>query len=324
MLKKTEIAAKIDNTLKRIRQVSAGKSVNIAFSGGLDSTLVLFLAREALGKVRIKAVNVDFGLFTYKRAVPNVIKICEELQVELYRIPGESEQRELMKRGPDCNLCTKKIKLGLIKTYNKDGLILTGSNQSDSWGKYGTDYSSGFFAPLFPYSKEEIKEMANYLDLKIGRIGENAFREGCKLKHLLKPLINPDYHGKAVSLANEILLAKIEELNIPCEIANVKVIGPLNKNIALINIFPLPASQKYREIILESIASIEEIDSCSIVSQPLQLIIKADKGQFNNQRSRYWIEQGRLQPEFASPLQFRWLLSTNHRLKTFQVVDYNC
>jgi uncharacterized protein len=323
-LNNTEIAAKVDSTIKRIRQISAGKSVNIAFSGGLDSTLVLFLAKEALGKDRMKAVNVDFGQFTYKRAARNVNTICENMQVELYRISGEREQKELMKRGPDCNLCTKKIKLGLIKAYSKEGLVLTGSNQSDSWGKYGTDYFSGFFAPLFTCSKEEVGEMANYLDLKIERIGENAFREGCKLKHLLKPLVNPDYHGKAVSLANEILLDKIKELNIYSKMANAKIIGPLSKNIALINIFPLPASQKHLKTILDSIASIEQIDSCTIVSKPLQLTIKADKGQFNNLRSRYWIEQGRLQPEFAAPLKFRWLLTTNHRLKTFQVVDYNC
>ncbi len=316
------ITTKIDNIIKNIRQFSAGKKVNIAFSGGLDSTLVLFLAKEALGKEKVMAVNVDFGLFTYKRATQNVKTICEEMQVELYQISGESEQREMMKRGPDCNLCTKKIKLGLIKACAGDKLVLTGSNQSDSWGKYGTEYSSLCFAPLFSYCKEEIREMADFLNLKVERIGEHAYREGCKLKHLLKPLVSLDYHGKAVSLANEILLEQMKELNIYSEIANVKIIGPLNKNIALINIFPLPASQEYLRIISDSIACIEGIDSCAIVSQPLQLTIKANKGQFNNLRSRYWIEQGRLQTEFAVPLEFRWLLTTNHRLKTFQIVDF--
>ena len=317
------IATKIDNTIKRIRQFSAGEKVNIAFSGGMDSTLVLFLAREALGKEKVLAVNVDFGIFAYKRAARNVRIICEEMQVELYQISGESRQIEMMKRGPDCNLCTKKIKLGLIKICAGDRLILTGSNQSDSWGKYGTDYSSGFFTPLFPYSKEEIREMADFLNLKVKRIGEHAYREGCKLKHLLKPLVNPDYHGKAVSLANEILLEQMKELDIYSEIANVKIIGPLNKNIALINIYPIPTKQGYLKKITDNISSIKEIDSCAIVSKPLQLTIKANKGQFNNLRSRYWIEQGRLQPEFAAPLEFRWLLTTNHRLKTFQIVDYN-
>lgn len=317
------IAAKVDNTIKRIRQFSAGKKVNIAFSGGLDSTLVLFLAREALGKERVVAVNVDFGLFAYKRATQNIKTICEELQVELYQISGESEQREMMKRGPDCNLCTKNIKLGLIKACAGDKLILTGSNQSDSWGKYGTEYSSLYFAPLFSYCKEEIQEMADFLNLKVGRIGEHAYREGCKLKHLLKPLVNLDYHGKAVSLSNEILLEQMKELNIYSEIANVKIIGPLNNNIALINIYPIPSNQEHLKKITDSISSIKEIDSCTIVSQPLQLTIKANKGQFNNLRSRYWVEQGRLQREFAVPLEFRWLLTTNHRLKTFQVVDYN-
>ncbi len=318
-----DIAVEIDNIIRKIREHSSEKSVIVAFSGGLDSSVVLFLASEALGRKRVKAVNVDFGLFTYQKARLNVALICEEMQIELDTISGETYQREMMKGGPDCNLCTRKIKLGLIRACAGNKLVLTGSNQSDSWGKYGIDFSSGFFAPLFFYSKEEILQMAKFLNLRIERIGENIYREGCKLKHLLKPLANTFYHGRAVSFANEMLLELVKELNLQTEIANVKIVGPLNKNIALINISPLPAEARYLEIIADNIASIGEIDSCAIVSQPLQLTIKANKGQFNNLRSRYWIEQGRLQREFASPLEFKWLLSTNHRLKTFQIVAYN-
>lgn len=318
-----DIAVEVESIIAKIRLVSSEKGVIVAFSGGLDSTVVLFLTRQALGQERVMAVNVDFGLFTYDSARQNVNELCAEMQVKLERISGELYQRQTMKGGPDCNLCTRKIKLGLIKAYTSHKLVFTGSNQSDSWGKYGTDFSAGYYAPLFHYSKGEIGKIADYLNLKIKRIGENVFREGCKLKHLLKPLINLSYHGQAVSLANEILLQQIRELNLNTEIANVKVIGPLNKNIALINIFPLPANDRHLKIIYNNIAGVKEIDSCSIVNQPLQLTIKADKGQFNNLRSRYWIEQGRLQPEFASPLKFRWLLTTNSRLKTFQVVDYN-
>jgi len=68
---------------------------------------------------------------------------------------------------------------------------------------------------------------------------------------------------------------------------------------------------------------VKEVDEFHIVDKPLELVIKANKGQFNNYHSRYWLEKGRLQPEFACPIKVRWLLTTNRKLKTFQVVDYN-
>lgn len=323
-MKNTTIKTEINNIIDKIKAFDNDEKIILAFSGGMDSSLVLFLAVEALGREKIVAVNVDFGTFTYEEARLNVKRICEEMKLELHCIDGEQMQKGLLKGGPDCNLCTRKIKLGLVKNFSQGRIVFTGSNQSDSWGKYGKAFSSGIFAPLFSYDKKEIKNMLDYLNIKVTRVGENINREGCKLKHLLKPLINPSFHGRAVSEANEILLQLLNKINHNPNIANVKIIGPLNKNIALININPLPEDENDIRMILENIANIDVIDSCEIVSQPLQLTVKANKGQFNNLRSRYWIEQGRLQAEFAAPLECRWLLTTNHRLKTFQVVDYSC
>jgi pyridinium-3,5-biscarboxylic acid mononucleotide sulfurtransferase len=317
-----EASIEVQKIVDNIRKVVKEKSATVAFSGGLDSTVVLNLAKRALCKEKLTAANVDFGLFTYNKARENIQAISKSLQIKLIIISGESEQVTIMRGGPDCNLCTKKVKLGLIKRKLKKQIILTGSNQSDSWGKYGIDFQNSYYAPLFAYSKNEIKIIADYLNIGIKRIGENNNREGCKLKHLLKPLINLDYHGHAVNKANELLLEKIYKSGICAEKANVKIIGPLSKNIALINIYPLPDQNwldeaKYQ---IEDLATIEE---CQIVDHPLELLIKANKGQFNNLRSRYWLEKGRLQPEFSFPVKVRWLLTSNRKLKTFQVVDYN-
>lgn len=316
------VTLKIESTIKNIKGTAAEETVIVAFSGGLDSTVTLFLAKEALGKKKVIATHVDFGLFTYHKVYQNVKTICDEIGVPLQIISGVSEQRSIMKGGPDCNLCTRKVKLGLIKARFNNRLILTGSNQSDSWGQYGIMFVDGFYAPLFHYSKKDIENIATYLNLKVEHIGENVYREGCKLKHLLKPLISMTYHGQAVSLANEILLQQINKLNLTTSIANVKIIGPLSRNIGLINVFPIPNCQ-HRNVIIKKISSIAEIDDCLIVDRPLELTIKANRGQFNNLRSRYWLERGRLQPEFAAPLKFKWLFTTNRRLQTFQVVAFN-
>lgn len=316
------IQEKIEDIIRGIKQVSNDRGIVIAFSGGLDSTVVLNLAKLALGNKHLIATNVDFGIFTYNKATENINQICKSLEIILDIIPGRLEQMEIMKGGPDCNLCTKKVKLGLIKKKYRDCIILTGSNKSDSWGQYGFAFYDGYYAPLFSYSKKDIKSIANYLNLKVHSIGENKNREGCKLKHLLKPLINLSYHGWAVDMANELLLDKISKSGIYTEKANVKIIGPLSNNIALINIFPLPEKSFLDEIKLQ-VEQLDTIDECQVVDGPVNLTIKANKGQFNNLRSRYWLEKGRLQPEFAFPISVKWLLTTNRKLKTFQVVDYN-
>jgi uncharacterized protein len=170
-------------------------------------------------------------------------------------------------------------------------------------------------------SKDEIKRIASYFRLNTKRIGENKFREGCKLKHLLKPLVNPDYHAQAVSEANEILLKIMKEEAYYPELANVKIIGPLSRNIGLVNLFP-PPNNILKMKIKDKLGKIESVEKIDILEKPIKLVIKANKGQFRNLRSRYWLEKGRLQPDFAVPISIEWLLTTNKNLSTFQVVDY--
>ncbi|MCK4309072.1 MAG: ExsB family protein, partial [Candidatus Atribacteria bacterium] len=157
--------------------------------------------------------------------------------------------------------------------------------------------------------------------LKILKIGESKVREGCKLKHLLKPLAVPHYHGHAVAEANELLLNILEKEEYRANLANVKIIGPLNRNIGLINILPLP-DEKFKKRVTEELKKIKTLEEVIFLDKPIKLVIKANKGQFDNQHSRYWLEKGRLQPDFSVPINVDWLLTTNKNLATFQVVDY--
>ncbi len=236
-------------------------------------------------------------------------------------VQGKKEQERVLKRGSACNKCTRIAKLGRVKREAKGKLVLTGSNQSDTWGKRGLKIYGGFYAPLLEKTKKEIKEIADYLDLKILKIGESKVREGCKLKHLLKPLAAPHYHGQAVAEANELLLNILEKEEYRADLANVKVIGPLNRNIGLINILPLP-DERFKERVTEELKKVETLEEIIFLDKPIKLIIKANKGQFDNQHSRYWLEKGRLQPDFSVPIEVDWLLTTNKNLATFQVIDY--
>ena len=293
----------------------------MAFSGGLDSTVVSALAIQALGREKVEVVTVSFGEYSYSKGLINIQDISKALDLKLKIIQGKREQERVLKKGPACNKCTRIAKLGRVKKEASGRLVLTGSNQSDTWGKRGLKLCNGFYTPLLELNKEEIRKIADYLGIKILQIGENKFREGCKLKHLLKPLAAPYYHGQAAAEANELLLSILEEEGYESVLANVKIIGPLNKNIGLVNVSPLP-EEKLKEKIIEELKKVKTLEQIEFLDKPIKLIIKANKGQFDNQHSRYWLEKGRLQPDFSVPIEVEWLLTTNKNLATFQVIDY--
>ena len=315
------IKDEINNILNEIRKTSQGEEVVVAFSGGLDSTVVTALAIKALGRERVEAITVSFEEYSYSKGLRNIQDISKALDLTLKIIQGKREQERVLRKGPACNKCTRIAKLGNVKKEASDRLVLTGSNQSDTWGKRGLKLYGGFYAPLLELNKMEIRKIADYFNINILQIGENRFREGCKLKHLLKPLAAPHYHGKAAAEANELLLSILEEERYESILANVKIIGALNKNIGLVNVSPLP-EEKLREKIIEELKKVKVLEQVDFLDKPIKLVIKANKGQFDNQHSRYWLEKGRLQPDFSVPIEVEWLLTTNKSLSTFQVIDY--
>jgi uncharacterized protein len=292
----------------------------VAFSGGKDSSLVAILAKMALGGERVELVTVDWGPYTYERSREIVRNFAETYGLKHTFIPSNRMQEKVWRHGPSCNACTRDVKTVLVKRYAQGHLVASGANASDSWGKTGLKVFDGVYSPLYRAGKKEINEMLKFLGLEVKKIGESAGREGCKLKHLLKMLINPDYHGRAVSVANEILLRVLEKHNFKPELANVKIIGPLSRNIALVNVKPLPPEKVMNEIV-EKLSSEETIDGVIVVDGPMKLVVLASPAIYRNEESRKWIKEGRLQPEFAFPIEIEWRESKNNRLRTFQVID---
>lgn len=312
-----QIENSINNTIDEIRELAGGERLTVAFSGGLDSTLVAYLASKALGRDRVKLINVCFGPYSYSRGLEIVASLAERLDLRLEFTPGYEAQENVWKRGPSCNRCTRLAKLPAVRS-GVLGLVATGANQSDTWGKTGIVIKDGFYAPLRNWTKAEIEEALSYLDIEVPKIGEAPVREGCKLKHLLKIMAKPSYHGYSVAISNEILLDELDDFS--HTLANVKIIGPLSRNVALINVSPLPSERK-RGRIAASLESLDSIDEVRWVEGPMVLKIIANPGLFNSPEAREWVLNGRLAPEFAFPIHARWVKSKNNRLETFQVID---
>ncbi|MBO8160206.1 MAG: ExsB family protein [Thermosipho sp. (in: Bacteria)] len=311
-----EIEKIIDELKKDIRETVksyGNKSVVIAFSGGLDSTVASLLTRDAIGAENVELVNVVYGPFTYNRSIEIVKNAARKMGLKLTFVES-LKQREIWKYGPSCNMCTKTVKMNSVKNFAKDRLVITGSNSSDSWGKTGLKLFNGIYAPLGDLNKDTIKKILEYYSFKLERIGEHAEREGCKLKHLLKIMANIEYHGKAVSLSNEVLLENVPK---NMEIANVKIVGPLSKNIAIINLKPMLENV---DEIAKKIGELGVIDEVIVAKKPLILHVIANPSIFRVEESKYWIHYGKLQPEFAVPIKIIWKESKNNKLRTIHVV----
>lgn len=309
------------DVIGEIRQVTRGRPAVVAFSGGLDSTTVAALARDALGPAHVLLVTVNMGAYAYQRGNEILLEMARRLGLQQRCLLGQFAQHRVQRHGPACNRCTREIKLGMVRRASPGRLVLTGANRSDTWGQLGLKVCNGYYAPLLDLDKIQIRGLADYLGLEIPKIGEHPGREGCKLKHLLKPLINPEYHGRAVAEANEVLLGVLQEMGATAELANVKIIGPLGRNIGLVNVRPLPPAS-VRAALLAALRALPVLDEVHLVETPLRLVVKAGPAIMGDAHARHWLHLGRLQPDFALPIDVRWEAAANTRLHTFQVVAF--
>ena len=307
--------------IKEIKKVVKHEKVIVAFSGGEDSSLAALLMKKALGENKVELVTVHFGEFTYSKTESIIKEFSRKHGFKHTYIDGSEKQKSIWKYGPSCNACTRLVKLGLVKEYAKGKIVVSGANRSDSWGKTNLKFHQGVYTPLLEFEKKDIREMLDYLGVQIEKIGESKNREGCKLKHLLKMLIKQEYHGRAVSMANELLLSILEKEGFKADLANVKIIGPLSKNIALINVKPIPPDLLKNKI-KENLIDLETIDEVFFVDTPIELTVVANPSIYRNESSKEWIVKERLQSEFAQKIVVKWLESKNNRLKTFQVIGY--
>ncbi len=310
----------VDEILQDIRATVPGRLL-VAFSGGEDSSLVAFLCKRALGKDRVTLVTVNWGPFTYSTARSGVIEVAKNLDLDLIFVDGSLRQSEVWRHGPSCNLCTRFAKLQSVLDVDPLSYVATGSNLSDSWGQNGIKINGRIYSPLIKLDKRTIRLLLEHFGIQPMKIGESSVREGCKLKHLLKMMTNPSYHGRAVSSANEILLSFLREIDYNSVLANVKIVGPLSKNIALVNVLPNLNDSQSNEII-RRLRDIEVIEEIHVLKNPIKLKILANPGLFNDPMARLRVFEGFIEKDFAVPISAEWYKSSNHRLRTFQVLGF--
>ena len=148
------------------------KSVAVAFSGGVDSTLLLKVSHDVLGDKAI-AVTVSSS-FIARREIREAESFCAEngITQEIISV-DESEIPHFTENPPDrCYLCKREIFSTILETAKKHNIshVLDGSNVDDSG-----DYRPGLRAlqelsiksPLrdYGFTKAEIRELSHDLGL---------------------------------------------------------------------------------------------------------------------------------------------------------------
>ncbi|MDO4616391.1 MAG: ATP-dependent sacrificial sulfur transferase LarE [Lachnospiraceae bacterium] len=147
-------------------------SVAVAFSGGVDSTFLLFIAKQVLGEKAV-AVTAE-SVFIPGREAGEARIFCSDLGVkQIVSRMNETDIPHFCENPPDrCYYCKTAIFSSFLKTAEKEGLacVADGSNLDDMG-----DYRPGMKAieeleirsPLRDagLTKQEIRELSKYFGL---------------------------------------------------------------------------------------------------------------------------------------------------------------
>ena len=147
-------------------------SVAVAFSGGVDSTFLLYAAKESLGD-QVLAVSASSCLFPV-RELNEAKDFCREYGIRHVVVKSEEMKIEGFSHNPKnrCYLCKHALFEKIRNIADREGMkeVAEGSNLDDNG-----DYRPGLMAiaelgiksPLRQtgFSKEQIRKLSNYFGL---------------------------------------------------------------------------------------------------------------------------------------------------------------
>jgi uncharacterized protein len=166
-----EVLLKKCSALKNI--LKACERVIIAFSGGVDSSFLLYMAHSVLGKENVLAVTANSETYPIKE-MKDAVLFTEKFGIP-HKIISTCEIREINEKGnpPDrCYYCKKELfrKLKKIAKQQNYHYVIEGSNKDDE-----NDFRPGSKAisemeirsPLkeAELTKDEIRELSRDLNL---------------------------------------------------------------------------------------------------------------------------------------------------------------
>jgi len=122
----------LENKIKKIYSIFNGKKVVIAFSGGVDSTIIAFLAKKSAKKV---ICCTFYNPIFLKEDLIIAKKMAKEIDIDHKIIEVNNFPEVLFQKNPRnrCYICKKTLMKHLIAFKNKSGfdIIVDGTNLDD-------------------------------------------------------------------------------------------------------------------------------------------------------------------------------------------------
>lgn len=216
--------------IKRVHELLRDKIVVVAFSGGVDSTVMASLAKDVAKKVILVTLVSD----TLPPGELDVIKrVASELDLELHLVSGnELENENYVKNGPDrCYQCKSTLveALNSVKQHYPEAIVINGTNFTDvASGDYRPGYKAfqehGVLSPLVDarITKDEIRKIARSRSLSVAEkpsmpclasrfaYGTRITREGLQMVARAEMFIRDQFGVEVVRVRNHEGLARIE------------------------------------------------------------------------------------------------------------------
>jgi len=197
----------LEDVIEEIRGFSresglAEKRILVLFSGGKDSSLVLYLLKEA--GLDVSALTF-FHRWSWRETLSWAVNFAKNLGVEHYLvdITGGLLREAAGRKGPVCINC-KKVMLWNAKWFalnNGFDVLAKGDNANDKIIGALLDQCPGdirlcelprvgvpFFRPLIKHTAEEVERLAEEAGIRPYRMYEHArrrqWREGCPLQYI--------------------------------------------------------------------------------------------------------------------------------------------
>lgn len=157
----------LNNKIETVKELLKDKKIAIAFSGGADSTLLAYLAKEVCEDVI--AITVNNNLFS-ESFIENSKKIAENIGIKHIILEEDFfNQPDILKNDSNrCYLCRNLMYSKIIKIANEKGfdLIADGNNISDlveDRPGIVVNWENNIFSP-FIEAKVESYEIHDYLN----------------------------------------------------------------------------------------------------------------------------------------------------------------
>ena len=169
--------------LKKLQdRLKESNKVAISFSGGIDSSFLLYVARITLPTENVLAIIAN-GNMVPRKDYEEAIEFLKENKINYKEIEYKPlEIKEFKENRKDrCYYCKKKLMSGIKEEANKNGFknVLDGKNEDDLKvyrpGNKATE-EIGIISPLaeIGFSKENIREESKKLGLKIWNKPSNS------------------------------------------------------------------------------------------------------------------------------------------------------